>query len=78
MSGPGFAEDRSDYVSEDMESVVGLYRKIGRFGPAYEVLRLLNAKDALIVLLETGEEVEYPIEDILTDPDPDEDPPAVP
>ena len=78
MSGSGFAEDRTGYVTRDAERIVGSYHRIGHFGPAYEVLRLLNDKEALIVLLETGEEVEYPIEDILTDPDPDDEPPASP
>jgi hypothetical protein len=73
----GFEEAPTRYVPATPESLVGMYRRIGRFGPTYEVMRVLNTTEALITLLETGEQVEYPTEDILTDPDPDADPPAL-
>ena len=73
----GFEEAQERYAPPTHESLVGSYRRIGHFGPAYEVVRVLNAREALITLLETGEQVEYPIVGILTDPDPDAPTPAL-
>ena len=61
-----------------LESLVGTYHRIGHYGPAYKVMKIQNDERALIALLETGEEVEYGIEDILTDPHPDDEPPPLP
>jgi hypothetical protein len=59
------------------DGLVGADRRIGHFGPAYEVVRLLSTDEALITLLETGEQVEYPIANIQNDPDPDVEPLAL-
>ena len=78
MQTRGFGESEQVGLTVDAAALVGSFHRIGHYGPPYEVLRLIDEKEALIVLLETGEEVEYPIADILTDPDPDEEAPPLP
>ena len=51
--------------------LVGTLHSIGPDGPTYEVVRILDEKQALICILESLREVPYDIEDILTDPGPD-------
>ncbi len=67
----GFEEAPARYEAVTPDLLIGAYKRIGHFGPAYEVLRILSRDEAVIVLIETGEELAYPIQDILTDPDPD-------
>ncbi|MNL42614.1 hypothetical protein D3C87_1650790 [compost metagenome] len=55
------------------ESQVGTYRRFGRTGPVYEVKAFLREEasgDALmrIVIPSTGEELDYPLSQILEDP----------
>jgi Family of unknown function (DUF5397) len=77
MQGRGFEETQSQYAADDPRALTGTCHRIGHYGPAYEVIAIKNDRVAKITLLETGEEVEYSIEDILTDPHPDEDSPPL-
>ena len=52
-------------------SLVGQFRRIAGIGPAYEVLRIVSETEARIMVVESGEEVDYPIADIFLDPDAD-------
>lgn len=57
----------------DMGILVGSFRRFGQFGPPYEVVGPGTPGKAgearmRIRLLETGEEAEYGVEHILTDP----------
>ena len=72
MQNRGFEETQSTYAADDPRALVGTYHRIAGIGPSYEVLALVDERNAKIEVLETGEQVEYPIEDILLDPHPDE------
>ncbi len=54
-------------------SLVGAFRRFGPYGPVYEVIGdgKSGAPEALmrIPVLETGEETDYPLSDILSDPE---------
>ena len=57
----------------DMGVLVGSFRRFGLFGPAYEVLGPGTPSGSgeqrmRIRLIESGEEADYRVEDILTDP----------
>ena len=56
---------------ESAAKLVGQFRRIAGVGPAYEVLQIVNGTHARIQVVESGEEVDYPISDILLDPDAD-------
>ncbi len=57
--------------------LIGTFRRIGPYGPSYEVVAIIDEDTARIALLETGEEVQYSVQDILGDPDPDDVPPVI-
>ena len=48
--------------------VAGSVHRFGRDGVLYEVLREVDDRSALIRVIETGEEMTYPITDIQADP----------
>jgi hypothetical protein len=56
----------------DMGVLVGTMRRFGLVGPAYEVLgpAEMNSGEAAmrVHVFESGEEFDYPVRDILTDP----------
>ena len=68
MQPRGFEEERTAYASDTPESLVGQFRRFGEAGPAYEVIRIVNSDDAWITVVYSGEELTYPIKDILQDP----------
>ena len=54
--------------------LVGTFRRIGLIGPIYEIVGQQTVGDnslAPIRVLESGEEADYPIKDILNDPEAD-------
>ncbi len=53
------------------QELVGTLHSIGPDGPTYEVVKIIDEKQALICILDAEREVSYDIEDILTDPGPD-------
>lgn len=59
-------------ATTDLRSLIGSYRTVGPDGPAYEILELLSDAGESSVLkiqvLTSGEEVEYPLSEILSDP----------
>ncbi len=48
--------------------LVGTVRRFGPHGILYEIVRIVDDKRALIRVLDTGEEVSYPLTKILADP----------
>ena len=52
----------------DPQALVGSLRRIAGIGPAYEVLRIIDDRNAPILVLESGQEADYPIADVLLDP----------
>jgi hypothetical protein len=57
-------------ITVKAEKLIGTYHKVGAYGPVYQVASIVSSTRAKIVLVETGEEVIYAIEDILQDPQP--------
>ena len=60
----------------DMGVLVGSIRRFGLVGPPYEVLGPASSSDSgealmRIHLLESNEDVDYPVADILNDPEQD-------
>jgi hypothetical protein len=55
-------------VAHTTSTLVGSIRRFGRDGVLYEVMRQMTPTSALIRVLETGEEVVYPIASIVQDP----------
>jgi hypothetical protein len=52
----------------DPEIVVDTCHSMGRYGPAYQVTRVLSNELVEIQLLESGEVTEYPLSSVLLDP----------
>ena len=68
MQTTGFGEERQAELVHDPKELVGQFRRFGEFGPAYEVLRIVDAKTAFIHVYTNGEELNYSIAEILSDP----------
>lgn len=57
----------------DMGTLVGTVRRFGFAGPPYEIIGFADSLPSgeiqmRILLIESGEEVEYPVSEILNDP----------
>ncbi len=57
----------------DMSVLIGSFRRFGLAGPPYEVLGPAPLRDdgrarMRVRLLESGEELDYPVEDLVADP----------
>jgi hypothetical protein len=64
----GFEETKSAYVSEDPRRLIGQIRRLGEYGPAYEIMSVDNAGTVVIEVIESGEQVKFPIAEVLEDP----------
>lgn len=53
---------------EPVSALIGAIRRIGSQGPLYEVLAAVDDKRVLIRVIDTGEEVPYPIAAVREDP----------
>ena len=67
MQPRGFEEAQSTYVATTMD-LVGQVRRFGAQGPAYEVMGTRANGDLMIAVVETGEQLDYPLIDFLADP----------
>ena len=47
--------------------LVGTFRSFGEYGPAYQAVSAVNGQKVRVVV-QTGEELDYPIEQALSDP----------
>ena len=56
-------------LARTADELVGTYRTFGAEGPAYEVLRTLNGQTVRVRVVETGEELDYPAQQALDDPE---------
>jgi hypothetical protein len=64
----GFEETKSAYASEDPRQLVGQIRRLGEYGPAYEIMSVDEAGNVVIEVIESGEQVKFPIAEVLEDP----------
>lgn len=60
-------------VSIDPASLVGSFRRFGLYGPVYEITAVaaISPAEGLLMrvrVVETGEELDYPLTDVLDDP----------
>jgi hypothetical protein len=49
--------------------LVGTYRRFGEIGPAYQVLATREAGQVSILVLESGETLDYPVREAREDPE---------
>lgn len=54
---------------DDGADLVGAYRRFGEIGPAYEVVSVVGDGKVRIVVLESGEALDYPISEVRQDPE---------
>ena len=60
-------------ITVSLDAIVGSIRTFGHLGPAYEVLKVSAPEMGSNVMLrirviESGEELDYPLNDVLDDP----------
>ena len=68
MANRGFEETKSAYAPEDPRQLVGQIRRLGEYGPAYEIMSVDDAGTVVIEVIESGEQVKFPIAGVLEDP----------
>jgi len=56
-------------LSRKTDDLIGTYRTFGEAGPVYEVVRKVDGATVHIVVVETGEELNYPAAEALNDPE---------
>lgn len=56
-------------VSSVVNEIVGTYRTFGEHGPLYEVQRKVNERTVHIVVVQSGEELDYEVNDAIADPE---------
>jgi hypothetical protein len=65
--------DAKPAAFQEPRSLIGSWRRFGSAGPVYEIVGVTEPKAAdrpqmRIRVLETGEELDYPLTDLLEDP----------
>ena len=68
MSNGGFEDARSAFRGASPVSFIGEVRRFGSHGPAYEVLDVRRNGDVAISVIESGEQLDYPLQAFLADP----------
>ena len=53
----------------DPKELVGSFRSFGADGPVYEVTRVVSDATLRIVVVETAEELDYPVQQAAEDPE---------
>ena len=56
-------------ASQAAAALVGTYRTFGEYGPVYQVVGPLSGQKVHVVVVQTGEELDYPVEQALQDPE---------
>ncbi len=68
MQNGGMRESETAYAFDDPRKLVGQFRRFGEDGPAYEIVRITNEREAFIRVVYSGEELDYRISEIMTHP----------
>ncbi len=55
-------------LARTADDLVGTYRTFGEYGPLYEVVSKVDETEVHILVVESGEELDYSIEEALLDP----------
>ena len=64
----GFREAQAKYGLSEQRAFVGDVRRFGPLGPAYEVVDVKPNGDVRIVVIESGERLDYALAEYLADP----------
>jgi hypothetical protein len=51
------------------DDLIGTFRSFGEFGPVYQVVRKVDESSLHVVVLQTGEALDYPVNRALNDPE---------
>jgi Family of unknown function (DUF5397) len=54
--------------AQEVKKLVGEFKRFGPHGPVYEIVRIVSEQDVYIRVFTSGEELEYPISEMLEDP----------
>ncbi len=68
MTNQGFSDVRAGFQKQPLVPCIGDVRRFGAFGPAYEVTDITAAGNLVIMVVESGECLEYTLADFLADP----------
>ena len=68
MQPKGFKEAHAAYDASQPNALVGQVRRFGPHGPAYEVLGVNLTQTAAILVIGSGEHLDYPVSALLDDP----------
>ena len=49
--------------------LVGSFRSLGDYGPVYQVVGTVNGRHLHVRVVQTGEELDYPVDQALEDPE---------
>ncbi len=55
--------------ARSVDDLVGTYRTFGEVGPAYHVLRMVDEQTVRVGVVESGEELDYPVHQAQDDPE---------
>lgn len=58
-------------IARTADDLVGSYRTFGEYGPLYQVIRKLSNEKVRILVVSTGEELDYLVERAINDPEAD-------
>ncbi len=56
-------------LARTADELVGTYRSFGADGPVYHVLRKSDGGNVRVCVVESGEELDYPAQQALNDPE---------
>jgi hypothetical protein len=68
MQPHGMEEEKAVYLPEDPRLLIGQIRRLGSAGPAYEIMKIDDDQNVMIEVIESGEQVVFPLSEILEDP----------
>ena len=64
----GFDEAKAAYIADDLQKLIGQIRRLGEYGPAYEIMSIDDKNIVTIEVIESDERVVFPLAEILEDP----------
>ena len=62
------AMNKTESPTQKPVDIVGGYRSFGEYGPVYQILGTVNGVKVHVCVVQTGEELDYPLEQALADP----------
>ncbi len=56
-------------LAHTLDDITGTYRRFGFAGPVYRVLAPVDERTVRVCVVETGEELDYPVAQAVEDPE---------